>query len=797
MTNNISTLLVVILLVFSITTTNAQLNLSYVGNLTYSANLNDIWGYTDDNGNEYAIVGLTNGVSVVDISTPSNPVQVGFAPGAGSLWRDIKVWDKYAYITTDVGMDGLMIIDLSNLPNGITHTLYRPELTVPSGTDTLNRAHNIWIDENGVAYLSGSNVGNRGVLFFDVATTPGSPVFLGAEDNEYAHDCFARGDTLYTADIYGGYFSVYDISDKTNPIFLSSQTTPSLFTHNLWLSDNSQYLFTTDEKPDAYVGAYDVADPNNIIELDRYRPDSTLGQGVIPHNVHVWNDYLIVSYYTDGCIIVDAARPHNLIEVGNFDTYFPPSAGFQGAWGAYPYFPSGLIAVSDMGGGLFILQPNYVRACYLEGTVTDASNGAPIFNANIEIMGTLSNQTTDFSGDYATGYATAGTYTIRYSAAGYAEKIETVTLSNGVLTIKDVQLQPLQAFVLTGDVTEFGTGTGLDSVRIHIANNTFEYDTITDANGNFSLPNFYPGDYSIAVGKWGYQLEASPSQTIPLNSSGLNYTLLKGYVDDFTMDLGWRATGTATTGNWERAEPTGILANGMILATPDGDIDTDYGTECYVTGYGGADLGNNDVDNGEVILTSPVFDITTYNDPYVVYHYWFFNTGGSSAPNDALEIKLLSQGQETIIEKISQSVSGWRTSQIRISDYITPANDVQIVFTTSDLPSSGHIVEAAVDGFEVFDSTSVNTYSVVDDAFSWAVAPNPTQAQFVIAYQMNAPFQNLEFRIYNALGQLVETLSSNAIKGEIVTGDQLPTGVYFVQMIADGRQLGQIKVIKQ
>ena len=406
------------------TTLSAQLNMTYVGDISYNTDLNDVWGYTDSSGVEYALVGLRTGVSVVDLSIPATPTQVGFAPGDQSVWRDIKVWGKYAYATCDQGDDGLMVIDLSNLPNGISYSFWRPELTVASGTDTLERAHNIWIDENGIAYIAGANIGNRGVIMLDVATTPGTPIFLGAEDNEYAHDCFTRGDTLYTADIYGGYFSVYDVTSKSNPILMGTQTTPSLFTHNIWLSDNGQTLFTTDEKADAYVGSYDVSDPSNMSELDRFRPDSTLGAGVIPHNVHVWDDYLIISYYTDGCILVDAARPHNLIEIGNFDTYFPANSGFNGAWGAYPYFPSGLIAVSDIGNGLYILQPNYVRACYLEGQVTDASNGNAINSASIAITTTLVNESSDNNGDYATGYATAGTYMVTYSASGYASKTE-------------------------------------------------------------------------------------------------------------------------------------------------------------------------------------------------------------------------------------------------------------------------------------------------------------------------------------------------------------------------------------
>ena len=80
-----------------------------------------------------------------------------------------------------------------------------------------------------------------------------------------------------------------------------------------------------------------------------------------------WDDYLIVSYYTEGCIVVDAAQPDNLVQVGNFDTFLGGAqGGFSGVWGAYPYLPSGLIIISDRSDGLFVLATQ-LRSCLLSG----------------------------------------------------------------------------------------------------------------------------------------------------------------------------------------------------------------------------------------------------------------------------------------------------------------------------------------------------------------------------------------------------------------------------------------------
>ena len=143
-----------------------SLNLSLSGSYTYDAGVecNDIWGYVDSFGNEYALVGLTNGFSVVNLSSPSNPTEEFFIPGAQSIWRDIKVWNNYAYVTCDQGSDGLLIVDL----NDMTGNTYVFISTDQNGQNMFTRAHNLYIDEFGKAYIFGGNVGTVGVLILDV-----------------------------------------------------------------------------------------------------------------------------------------------------------------------------------------------------------------------------------------------------------------------------------------------------------------------------------------------------------------------------------------------------------------------------------------------------------------------------------------------------------------------------------------------------------------------------------------------------------------------------------------------------
>ena len=58
------------------------------------------WGYTDPGGRELALVGASTGTSIVDVTTPTSPMQVAFIPGLSSSWREMKTYSHYAYIVT-------------------------------------------------------------------------------------------------------------------------------------------------------------------------------------------------------------------------------------------------------------------------------------------------------------------------------------------------------------------------------------------------------------------------------------------------------------------------------------------------------------------------------------------------------------------------------------------------------------------------------------------------------------------------------------------------------------------------
>lgn len=405
-----------------------------------SHKLNDIWGYTDEHGNEYALVGLTTGFSVVALDKEDTLVEVTRIPGPTSTWRDIKTYGDYAFITHDNIYDGvsqaLLVVDLSDIENGNA-----PYYSFDDN-GTFTRAHNIYIDENGIAYLTGADFGFGGAYMIDV-TNPDSLFTVGVFNETYLHDCVTRGDTMWGGAINSGSLMVVDVSDKMSPEVLGFEYTPTLFTHNCWFSDDGNYVFTTDEKPDAYIASYDVSDVGNIKFLDKIQ--SYYSKETIPHNTHFLNNYLITSYYRDGVQITDVHYPDNMIDVGHYDTspQFEGS-GFNGAWGAYPYLPSGRILITDMENGLYVFKPKYERACYLHITVVDDETGLDLLGAKINVFNET--DSIDISGIIKTGTPTPGEHSIIASKEEYLTQSVNVNLENGILTEVEIRLKTIPDF---------------------------------------------------------------------------------------------------------------------------------------------------------------------------------------------------------------------------------------------------------------------------------------------------------------------------------------------------------------
>tara|TARA_B100000809_G_scaffold203900_1_gene205120 strand:- start:1140 stop:3512 length:2373 start_codon:yes stop_codon:yes gene_type:complete len=785
-------LLFVTIAFFSITSLNAQLNINLIGQLTFPTHgdVNDIWGHVDAVGNEYALVGLQDGTSIVDISDPLNPVEVFFSQGANSIWRDLKVWDNHAYITNE-SSGGMKIIDMSNLPGIITVSdVYQFTGT----TYPFSKAHDVYIDENGFAYVMGADNGVGGAIILDLNNNSQIPQEVGRYNDYYIHDGMVRGDTLWAGCVDDGFMAAIDVATKSNPITMATHATPSNFTHNIWPSDDGQTVFTTDEKSNAFIASYDVSNLSNISELDRVQ--SSPGELVIPHNVFVLGNYLVTSYYRDGVTIHDASNPSNIIEVGNYDTSPAFSGdGFNGCWGVYPYLPSGLIIASDIENGLFILGPTYSPATYLDGKVSDITTTFAIDGAQIDILSTSIFTNTNILGDYQTGLATSGTYNVTYSKTGYISKTITgVILTPGNTTTLDVELEPSVPFNFQMHVEESLTFNTISGANVTIKDNGFTTTLLTDANGNISIPNLMEGYYDIYIAKWGYGQICLTNQYLGAIGNIHTYQMNIGYEDDFRFDLGWTVSGNASSGDWERDLPNGTSFNGEA-SNPGVDSPLDCSEEAFVTGNDGGQAGSDDIDGGETVLLSPMFDLTSYNDPSINFDRWFFNDGGSGTPNDSLVIELLNGSSVVRIDfaDVNSAPSNtWTSKSIQVSSFTTVTATMQLRVRAMD-NAGGHLAEAGFDNFKVIENSTVSVADIVSDN-DLTIYPNPFNSEISISFN-NKEIQNGRVEVLDLAGRIIDQKEFNNTSVVRFKNDY-KRGIYFMNVYGNGKLIKTEKVIK-
>lgn len=422
-----------------------NLNCKFRAKISYPGQtLANVWGY-EANGREYALVGGSKGLIVVDITNPDLPKHIVQIPGPNNLWKEIKTYHHYAYVVSEGGQ-GVQILDLSVLPKAsLRRKYYKGDGPI---LNQLNTIHALQVDETkGFLYVYGSNLFGGGAIVFDLKQDPWTPKYVGKFDQlGYIHDGYADNDTMYSAHIYAGYFAVVNMTDKANPELINFQTTPSAFTHNTWLGDDRRTILATDEKDASWLSVWDLSDPTDIKLHDRIR--SGLGNNSMVHNTYVRGNWAITSWYKDGFTVTDITRPNNVVKVGGYDTYPGSGGGSQGCWGVYHRFTSGNVIASNISvngkGELWIVTPTYLRACYLEGKVTNANTGAPLINATVRILGTnpVVQENTASTGIYRMGQEKEGTFTVQVSLNDYDTYMTTVELQRGHVTNLDVALVP-------------------------------------------------------------------------------------------------------------------------------------------------------------------------------------------------------------------------------------------------------------------------------------------------------------------------------------------------------------------
>jgi hypothetical protein len=516
--------------------------------------------------------------------------------------------------------------------------------------------------------------------------------------------------------------------------------------------------------------------------------------------VHVWDDYLIISYYTDGCIIVDAARPDNLIEVGNFDTYIGASGGYNGAWGAYPFLPSGNILISDRQTGLYVLGPEYKRGCYFEGGVVNKVTMGPVGNAKVEILLDAGDDTevllptsTDPAGTFKTGKAVPGTFVVRCTHPDYYPFEGEFEFENGELLDVLIELQPKEQFSVSGRVVESGTSEMVPFANVVVQDPFHLFQTQADANGQFMFPAVFEGSYKIYAGNWGQYgiIEAD------INGNFTDDVFVQdGYYDDFLYNYGWTVTGANEDAEWVRAQPVSELLFGQYQCNPAVDIEDDFGGHAYVTGNAGGNAANDGVINGTSILNTPLMDLTSYGKPILQYRPWICQR----FTDELSYFILVSNGTDTVAIDTILSLGGiagdWRTSdEFDLLNLITITDQMQVHFVAAEDTSVENVVKAGLDVFTVVDALASSVKSGPGAIGTLRMFPNP--ASDILRVDLSGMTETPD-RL-----TLVDLFGRRVVEREVtstvntISLVSLVSGVYVVHASVNGQVVAVGKVVVQ
>ena len=235
---------ILFLFITSIFTNPINYNLDLINqinieNATNNYGVSDVWGYTDEFENEYAIVGYQYGTYIFDTSNNFQMIADIIGPSSGDYYyhRDYKTLGDFLYIVNemyggDIGMQ-------------------------------MSQSHNLWIDTDSQLAFIEHQTGDN-IHIADISN-PSSPEYAGTFGNQAlnCHDIFTRDNIAYVSEGWSYRFGIYDISDLSNITELASIPC-SGYAHNAWLNDEGTHLITTEETDDMTIKIWDITNLDNI-----------------------------------------------------------------------------------------------------------------------------------------------------------------------------------------------------------------------------------------------------------------------------------------------------------------------------------------------------------------------------------------------------------------------------------------------------------------------------------------------------------------------------------------------------
>ncbi len=168
--------------------------------------------------------------------------------------------------------------------------------------------------------------------------------------------------------------------------------------------------------------------------------------------------------------------------------------------------------------------------------------------------------------------------------------------------------------------------------------------------------------------------------------------------DNFETDQGWTTdpTGsdTATTGQWERANPESTASSGVSL-----QLDaTVSGSNALITeGTAGSSAGTNDIDNGVTSIRSPNITIPAGATDASLSFWSYLGHLDNADANDYLRVRVVGNTTQTVLNETGNGAArpaNWAQTTVDISSFA--GETVYLLIDAAD-NGGGSLVEAAVD----------------------------------------------------------------------------------------------------
>ncbi len=327
----------------------------------------------------------TFGFAVYDISNPSAPNRLttyNWSATVQNRFEQGVIRNQILYIGCWGGSSNGSGLHIYSLTNPASPLLLSRITRATAGTVTggFDDVHTLFLERN-YLYEAAHNFGFTMVRVFDVSN-PSAPFFIrqiNTTNTTKVHQMTVRNKgasvILYTSGWGGndngvtsspGQTDMWDVSNvgSQQPTWLG-RVYAGYNSHSSWPTADGNTLVVCREMPGGDVKLYDTTNPGTITSntppLVTITPASMGIEADIPHNPVVVSNYLFLSWYQNGIQVFDISDRTKPVRIGFYDTYpLANSSSYQGNWGIFPHLGFDKVLLSDIQGGLFIVDASAV-----------------------------------------------------------------------------------------------------------------------------------------------------------------------------------------------------------------------------------------------------------------------------------------------------------------------------------------------------------------------------------------------------------------------------------------------------